>query len=151
MFEILDKSVRNFDAVSYHRGNPIGFPLFYGSGERTDLLNHIYNPSKPPFDKGDLWQGDALLCYAIVYNHNARITCSKSSINRFEISMECTTIEEIQSDFLFFYGSGVGLERLILIPPLVKGETCGKGYRTDGEDKKSHPSKGGSYYPLSID
>ena len=45
----------------------IGFPLFYGSGGRTDVLNYIYNPSKPPFDKGGLWQGVALHCSAIVY------------------------------------------------------------------------------------
>jgi hypothetical protein len=25
---VADKSVRNFDMVSYHRGNPRGFPLF---------------------------------------------------------------------------------------------------------------------------
>ena len=44
------KGARNFDGVSYHRGQIIGFALFfYGSRGRTDVLSHIYNPSKPPF------------------------------------------------------------------------------------------------------
>ena len=51
----------------YHRGQIIRFVLFfYGSGGRTSVLNHIYNPSKPPVDKGGLWQGIALHCFAIV-------------------------------------------------------------------------------------
>ena len=37
------------------------FLFFYGSVGRTDVLSHIYNPSKPPFDKGGLWQDFVLL------------------------------------------------------------------------------------------
>ena len=39
--------------------------FFYGSGGRTYVLSHIYNPSKPPFDKGGLWQDFVLHCSAI--------------------------------------------------------------------------------------
>ena len=55
--KVVDKSVRNFDGESYHRGNPKGFPLFfYGSVGRTDVLNYIYNPSTNPFfDKEELY------------------------------------------------------------------------------------------------
>ena len=53
-FKVVDKSVRNFDMVSYYRGNPKGFPLFFGSGGRTDVLSSIYNPPKPSFDKEGL-------------------------------------------------------------------------------------------------
>ena len=54
--------------MSYHRGNPNRISsFFYGSGGRTDVLNYIYNPSKPPFDKGGLWQGVALPCIALQY------------------------------------------------------------------------------------
>ncbi len=42
-----------------------GFLFFYGSGGRTYVLSHIYNPSKPPFDKGGLWQDFVLHCFAI--------------------------------------------------------------------------------------
>ena len=84
--------------VSYHRGQIIRFALFfYGSGGRTDVLSHIYNPSKPPFDKGGLWQGFALHCFAIV------IVASKSCKKRLEISIWCPTIEEIRKGFLFFF------------------------------------------------
>ena len=41
------------------------FLFFYGSGGRTYVLSHIYNPSKPPFDKGGLWQDLVLHCEAI--------------------------------------------------------------------------------------
>ena len=35
-FKVADKAVRNFDMVSYHRGNPRGFPLFFGSCGRRE-------------------------------------------------------------------------------------------------------------------
>ena len=41
---VVQQSVRNFDMVSYHRGQIIRFVLFfYRSGGRTDVLSHIYN------------------------------------------------------------------------------------------------------------
>ena len=41
--------------------------LFYGSGGRTYVLSHIYNPPKPSFDKEGLWQDFVLHCSAIAY------------------------------------------------------------------------------------
>ena len=69
-----------------------GFLFFYGSGGRTYVLSRIYNPPKPSFEKGGLWQGDALHCFAIW------TTPSKSWINRLEISIWCPTNKE--KDFL---------------------------------------------------
>ena len=40
-----------------------GFLFFMVAGGRTDVLTYIYNPSKPPFDKGGLWQVSHLLTY----------------------------------------------------------------------------------------
>ena len=63
---ILNKWVRNFDAMSYHRGNPNRISsFFYGSGGRTDVLNYIYIPSKFPFVKGGLV---ARCCLALICN-----------------------------------------------------------------------------------
>ena len=45
------------------------------------VLSHIYNPSKPPFDKGGLWQDLVLHCFAIV------IVASKSCKKRLEMSL----------------------------------------------------------------
>ncbi len=46
----------------YHRGNPHRISSFFMvAGGRTCVLNYIYNPSKPPFDKGGLWQGIACI------------------------------------------------------------------------------------------
>ncbi len=42
-----------------------GFLFFYGSGGRTDVLNYIYNPPKPSFEKEGLWQDLVLHCFAI--------------------------------------------------------------------------------------
>ena len=45
--------------------------VFAYKGTREALLRnscHIYNPSKPPFEKGDLWQCDALLNLRSTFN-----------------------------------------------------------------------------------
>ena len=72
-FKVLDKAVRNFDTVSYHRGNPRGFPLFFRSGGRTDVLNHIYIPPKSPFVKGGLV---ARHCLALLRNMNSSLNAA---------------------------------------------------------------------------
>ena len=52
-FKVGDKSVRNFDMVSYHRGNSKGFPLFFVAGEDY-VLSHIYNPHRLSLSKEGL-------------------------------------------------------------------------------------------------
>ena len=47
----------------YNRRNSNVSPVFVCGGRPRTA--HIYNPSKPPFDKGGLWQGLALHCFAI--------------------------------------------------------------------------------------
>ena len=101
----------------YNRRNSNVSPVFRCGG-RTDVLSYIYNPSKPPFEKGGLWQDLVLHCFAIV------IAASKSRINRLEISIWCPTIEEIRKDFLFFC---LCLQALLLRSPratVVGGNVC---------------------------
>ena len=48
-FNVADKSVRNFDMVSYHRGNPKRFPLFFmvaGGGLMSSVISTIH-PNPP--------------------------------------------------------------------------------------------------------
>ena len=47
-FQVVDKSVRNYDVVSYHRGNPKGFPLFLvaGGGLVSSVIYTIH-PNPP--------------------------------------------------------------------------------------------------------
>ena len=98
-FNVADKSVRNFDVVSYYnRRNSNVSPVFVCGGRPRTA--HIYNPPKPSFDKEGLWQGSALHCFAIV------IVASKSCKKWLEISIWSPTIEENRKDFLFFYGCG---------------------------------------------
>lgn len=53
-FKVVDKSVRNFDMESYHRGNPKGFSLFF-----VVLFFYIYDSRS-----WGLWHG---LCHGWVY------------------------------------------------------------------------------------
>ena len=97
----MKKSVRNFDVESYHRGKIERFFLFfYGSGGRTRVLSHIYNPPKPSFDKEGLWQDFVLHCFAI------SIVASRSCKNRLEISIWYPTTTGETLLFLLFFVTG---------------------------------------------
>ena len=96
---VLYKAVRNFDGESYYNRRNIAVSPVFVCGGRPRTA-HIYNPSKPPFDKGGLWQGVALHCFAIW------MVASKSRINRLEISMWCPTTTGETLLFLLFFRSG---------------------------------------------
>ena len=71
-FKVADKSVRNFDAVSYYnRRNSNVSPVFV-AGVGLERLTFTF-PLNPPLIKGDLWQGLALHCCAIVYTRRTEL------------------------------------------------------------------------------
>ena len=59
-----------------------GFLFFYGSGGRTDVLNHIYIPPKSPFGKGGFV---ARLCLALLRNMNSRLNVVDISVRNFDM------------------------------------------------------------------
>ena len=74
----------------------IGFSLFFVAGGGLERLTFTF-PLNPPLIKGDLWQGLALHCFAIL------VGAFRSLVTRLEISMLCPTIEEIHAGFSLFF------------------------------------------------
>ena len=80
----------------------IGFPLFYGSGGRTDVLSEIYIPSKSPFDKGER---TALHCCAIlsapILSHSQSFSVILSHSQSFPVCVP--SVYHADSDILWGY------------------------------------------------